>query len=136
MPSPTSGPIIQTMNQPRPSFTQSIRTMDKRLRTMLLATVLLLVPGIGQFVALHDLATAGKLSGLAVLFEIVTIFFVPTSLILTGAIIMVVRKNYRHNEKLIILGGLNILLAINLIWFFVNACSWAQVFGLAIGACH
>jgi hypothetical protein len=118
------------------SFSSAVRTMDKRLRTMLLSTVLLIVPTIGQAVALRDLATSGKLSGLAVLFEVVTIFFVPTSLILTGAIIMVVRKNYRQNERLVILGGLNILLAINIIWFFINACSWAQVFGIVIQSCR
>jgi hypothetical protein len=122
---------MNTMN-----LTATVRTMDKRLRTMLLSTALLLVPGIGQFVALHDLATQGKLSGLAVLFAITAIFFVPTSLILTTAIIAVVRKDWRRHEKLVILGGLNALLAINITWFFIHACSWAQVFGMTIQSCR
>lgn len=110
--------------------------MDKRLRATLIATALLIAPGIGQFVALHDLATSGQLSAVAFLFELTSIFFIPTSLIVSAAVFMVARKNWRQNEKLIILCGINVLIALNLIWFIFYPCTWAQVFGLVLKACH
>jgi hypothetical protein len=110
--------------------------MDKRLRLLLLSTALLLVPTIGQLIAVRDLNTSGRLSDLAFLFQLVGIFFVPTSIILTAAIFMVIRKRWREHERLAILCGLNALIAINLVWFAVHSCSWAQVFGMALKTCR
>jgi hypothetical protein len=113
----------------------TFRTMDKRLRTMLIATALLVVPQVGQFVAIRDLNTAGHMSDLALLFMIVAIAVIPTSLILTGAIVAVVRRQLREHERLVILGAINTLIALNLIWFFVDQCGWSRVFGLTLRVC-
>jgi predicted permease len=122
--------------QPKPrTLADRVRTMDKRLRLMLIATALLLVPGIGQFVALRDLAVDQQLSNLAIFFIFTAIFIVPTSLILTGAILYVIRKDWRRHEKLAILGVLNLLLILNVTWFFIHACSWGAVFGVTIPTC-
>ncbi|MDF2461475.1 MAG: hypothetical protein K0S68_878 [Candidatus Saccharibacteria bacterium] len=125
----------ETQPKPKPTLTEHVRTMDKRLRMMLIATALLLVPGIGQFVALRDLAVDQELSVLAFFFIFSAIFIVPTSLILTAVILYLIRKDWRRHEKLAILGVLNLLLILNVTWFFINACSWGLVFGVAIPSC-
>ena len=103
---------------------------------MIAATVLLLVPQLGQFLAVHDINTAGHVSDLTLLFQLTSLFFIPTSLILTGAIVWAVRRWWRNHEPLMILAGINTLIAINLILFFINPCFWSQVFGLALKGCH
>jgi hypothetical protein len=113
-----------------------IHTIDKRLRLLLLATAILLVPQIGQFIALRDLATAGRLSDLALLFMLTAIFIIPTSLILSTAILWTVRQTWREHRPLVLLGGLNIFIGLSLTWFFFHPCSWAAVFGLSIQSCH
>lgn len=117
---------------------QSARTRlaTRQLRMMLAATGLLLVPQLGQFLAVHDINTAGHVSDLTLLFQLTSLFFIPTSLILTGAIAWAVRHWWRNHEPLIILAGINTLIAVNLILFFINPCFWSQVFGLALKGCH
>ena len=129
---------METEPQPKPesSFIERVRTMDKRLRLMVIATLLLLIPGIGQFIALHDLATTKQLSPLALLFAFSALAIIPTSLILTGAILYLIRRHWGRHEKLAILGLLNLLLVVNLTWFFVHACSWGMVFGVNLTACR
>lgn len=117
------------------SFIAAVRTMDKRLRLMLLSTALLLVPGIGQLVHIRDLNTAGRASDLALVFAFAGIFIVPTALILSGVVIATIRKSWRNHQRLVILGALNIFISLNLIWFFLHACSWAHMFGISIRAC-
>jgi hypothetical protein len=114
----------------------SVRRMNKRLRVMLIATALLIVPQIGQFAAIRDLNLTGHESNLAILFQMASVFFLPTSIILSGAILATIRKNWREHQNLVILGLVNIVISINLIWFFVSACSWAMVFGLYLHTCH
>lgn len=121
--------------KPKSGLAERVRVMDKRLRMMLVATALLLVPGIGQFVALRDLAVDQELSLLAFFFIFSAIFIVPTALILTAAILYVIRKDWRRQEKLVIMGILNLILVLNLTWFFINACSWGLVFGVVIPSC-
>jgi predicted permease len=118
------------------SFTDTIRTMDKRLRLMLLATVLLIVPTIGQFITIRDLNTAGQASPLALLFSMLAVFIIPTSAILTGVILYLIRANWRHHERLAILGVLNLIIMLNLLWFFFAQCSWSQVFGISLKVCQ
>jgi hypothetical protein len=118
------------------SESRRARLKSRQLRIMLLATALLLIPGIGQFVAIHDINTSGRLSDLAILFKIAGIFIIPTSIILSVAIIMAVRHWWRSHEAIITLGVINILIALNLTWFFIHACSWSQVFGLTLKACR
>jgi hypothetical protein len=117
------------------SFTDTIRTMDKRLRLMLLATVLLIVPTIGQFITIRDLNTAGQASPLALLFSMLAVFVIPTSAILTGVILYLIRTNC-HHERLAILGVLNLIIMLNLLWFFFAQCSWSQVFGISLKVCQ
>jgi hypothetical protein len=115
---------------------ENLRTMDKRLRLMLTATALLLVPQIGQFIAIRDLNFTGRESPLAVLFMVIGIFIVPTSFILTLAILFIVRKVWRSHERLCLLGVLNIVLISSITWFFFSQCSWAAVFGLVLHGCR
>jgi hypothetical protein len=118
------------------SLLENLRTMDRRLRLMLGATVLLLVPQIGQFIAIRDINFTGHESNLAVLFMVIGIFIVPTSLILTAAILFIVRKNWRSQQRLCILGLVNLLLIGSITWFFLGQCSWASVFGLVLRSCR
>lgn len=118
------------------NFIDGVRRMNKRLRVMLIATALLIVPQIGQFVAIRDLNFSGHESNLAILFMMASVFFLPTSIILTGAILSTIRKNWTEHQDLLILGLVNVVITINLIWFFVSACSWATVFGLYLHTCH
>src|ERR1035437_1428167 len=90
-----------------------VRAMDRRLRVMLIATALLIVPQIGQFIAIRDINTSGHESTVAVLFMFATIFFVPTSLILTVAIIATIRRSWRSHERLALLGAINLLLVLS-----------------------
>lgn len=107
----------------------------RQLRFMVISTGLLLLCSIGQVIAIHDLNSSGKLSGLALVFKFAGIFLVPTAVILTGAIMLVLRRKWREHERIMILGLLNLLIALNLVWFFVSACTWSQVFGLALRTC-
>src|SRR4051812_22153624 len=86
------------------TLVQRVRAMDKRLRVMLIATALLFIPQIGQFLAIRDINTAGHISGLALVFMFAGIFIIPTSAILTGAIMYVHRKDWRKHERIMILG--------------------------------
>lgn len=117
------------------SLIESIRIMDRRLRLMLLSTALLLVSQIGQFAAIRDINTTGHESSLTILFALAALFFVPTSLILSGVIMYIVREQWREHERLMILGVLNFIIALNLTWFFIHQCSWSQVFGLTLKSC-
>lgn len=108
----------------------------RQLRLMLVATALLLVPQVGQFLAIHDLNVYGRVSDLTFLFQYAALFFIPTSLILTAAIAWAIRRLWRQHERLLILAGINALIALNLIWFLADNCSWSQVFGLALKVCR
>lgn len=118
------------------SFLEKIRTMDKRLRVTLIATGLLVVPGIGQFVALSDLSHTGREGDLAIFFMFAAIFIVPTAVILTIAVLAGIRKTIREHEKLALLGALNLLIALNITWFFIHACSWAAAAGILLQTCR
>jgi hypothetical protein len=119
----------------KPNLYARIRAMDKRLRVMLIATALLIIPQIGQFLTIRDLNTSGQESGLALFFMFAGIIVIPTSAILTGAILAVIRKQWRRHERLVILGVINSLIILNLAWFLVDQCSWSQVFGLTLKVC-
>lgn len=96
-----------------------VRTMDKTLRVMLIASALLLLPVIGQFMSWADMARDGRYSDLAIFFRFTAIFIVPTSLILSVAILSGIRTNWREHLALTILGVLNMLVALSVIWFMV-----------------
>jgi hypothetical protein len=110
--------------------------MDKRLRLMLVATTLLLITQIGQFVAIRDLNTSGHESPLAVLFSLVGIFFVPTSFILTGVIAYSVMNSWRSHQRLLILALVNLLIIASVTWFFADQCSWSAIFGVSLRTCR
>jgi hypothetical protein len=112
------------------------RLAARQLRVMLLATGLLLVPQVGQFVAVRDYNTVGHMGAAALLFAMAGVFIVPTSLILTVAIIWAVYHWWRSHERLIVLGVLNLIIILNLVWFFIAPCTWSQVFGLALKICR
>ena len=124
------------MNHYLSRFFDRIRHADRRLRLMVLATALLIVPLIGQALAAYDLASTGHESPLAILFMLVAIFTVPTSLIFSITLFITARHHIHEQERTLLLGALNLLLAINLVWFFVHACSWAQVAHLSLQTCR
>jgi len=83
--------------------------MDKRLRLLILATALALAP------------QAGYGTSFAALFALLAIFFVPTSLILTTAILYAIRTSWRDHPGFLLLGLLNFILAVSAVWQFVRA---------------
>lgn len=124
-------------SEPQPDAPATARPTRRSLRVMLIATGLLIVPQIGQFLAIHDLNTTGQQSSLTLLFLLVGIFTVPTSLILTGAIFYAARRHRTHEqERILLLGALNLLIVLNLAWFFIHQCSWSHVFDIALQACR
>ena len=112
------------------------RSMDKRLRVLIIATGLPFLPQIGQFISLAALAKGDAPSDLAVFFQFAAIFIVPTSLILTAAVLYSHRQTWREQRPEMLLGAMNALLAINIIWYFIEPCSWAQAVGLGLKACR
>jgi len=109
--------------------------MDKRLRLVLLGTFLLVMLQAGQLliVAERNLGNAETISSFT--FAFVCLFFIPTSLILTGTVMWLLRGVRQEHKPLFLLGVINILLAVQLSWFAVNPCSWAAVFGLRLSGC-
>ena len=118
------------------TLVNNIRTMDRRLRIMLVATALLVVPQIGQFSSIRDINFHGHDSNLTLLFMFLTVFLVPTSLILTGVLLATIRHTWREHQNLLILGAVNLLICASLVWFFFGQCSWSAVFGIALKSCH
>lgn len=112
------------------------RNLDKRLRLLVISTGLLLLPQIGQFISLADLAKGHRVSDLAIFFQFAAIFIVPTSLILTGAVLYTYRQTWRDHRPALLLGAMNLLLAINITWFLIEPCSWATAVGLGLTACR
>lgn len=82
--------------------------MDKRLRLLILATALALAP------------QAGYNTPFAALFGVLAIFFVPTSLVLTGAIVYLIRANWRDHPGFLLLAILNFILAASAVWQFLR----------------
>jgi hypothetical protein len=109
--------------------------MDKRLRVVLIATGILIIPQIGLFMAVRDLNTSGHTSPLAFLFLIIGVFTVPTSVILSGAIVASVWRKWREHQPIVMLGVVNTLIALNIIVFVANQCVWAAVFNVGIKSC-
>jgi hypothetical protein len=118
------------------AFIDQIQHMDKRLRMMLVSTALLIIPQIGQFAAIRDLNFTGRESDLATLFMLAALAIIPTSVILTSAILFTIRRTWREHQNLLILGLVNLVISISLGWFIVSPCSWAAVFGLYLRGCH
>jgi uncharacterized membrane protein YozB (DUF420 family) len=97
-----------------------VRAMDKRLRVMLIATALLILPQIGQFISWGDAARGGGDGDLAIFFKFAAIFIVPTSLILSAAIVMGVRRTWRRHRAIMLLGTINALIALNIVWYLAR----------------
>lgn len=115
----------------------SDRPLPRRLlRLMLIATGLAVVSLLGQLLAIHGLGTKGQISSVAVLLEMAGIFFIPTSVILTAAIVWSVRKSWRNHLLLLAIASLNLLIALNFAWFLVGNCSWAHTFGIYLENCQ
>ena len=109
--------------------------MDKRLRLVLLGTFLLVMLQFGQLfiIAERNLGTTTSISSFT--FAFVCLFFVPTSLILTGTVMWLLRHAGQHHRPLFLLGAVNLLLAVQLSWFAVHPCSWSMVLGLRLSGC-
>jgi hypothetical protein len=112
-----------------------VRTMNKALRVMLISLALLMLCQIGQFMSISDINRAGHEGDLAIFFLFAAIFIVPTSLILTSAILWGARGTWRQQRPIMLLGAINILIALNITWFFVHQCSWSQAVGIALRSC-
>ncbi len=116
-------------------FIERVRTMNKRLRLMLLATALLFVPQVGQFVSIRSLNVSHQQSAIGLLLALVGIFIIPTSLILSLAILYSYRATLKTQQPIVLLGVLNILIALSLAWFTVGQCSWSQAVGIGLYGC-
>jgi hypothetical protein len=113
------------------------RQAQPRLRVTVIATLLLIVPQIGQFLTMRDINSAvGHSAGLAILFDMVMVFFLPTSVILSGVILFTARKNWRAERRLVALASLNLILAASITLFFVSPCGWAHTFALTLRGCR
>ena len=82
--------------------------MDKRLRLLILATALALAP------------QAGYGGPFATLFAIMAVFFIPTSVTLTAAILYTIRTSWREHPGFILLSVLNLVLAATAVWHFIR----------------
>jgi hypothetical protein len=109
--------------------------MDKRLRLVLLGTFLLLLLQAGQLLIIAERNLGNSTSNGAFTFAFVCLFFIPTSLILTGAVMWLLRGSRQEHKPLYLLGLINILLALQLSWFAVDPCSWAMILGLHLSGC-
>ena len=98
-----------------------VRTMDKRLRVVAISTALLVLPEIGHYISLGDIQRTGRLGDLALFFMFAAIFIVPTSLILTAAVLVSVRRKLRRHSAITMLSVLNVVLAADIVWFFFTA---------------
>jgi hypothetical protein len=101
-------------------ITEYVRGMDKRLRISLIVTALLGIPLTGQSVSVSDIKHTGHLGDLALFFTFAAIFIVPTALILTVAVLSTIRNNLLHHRLLVFLGVLNILVALDITWYFIH----------------
>jgi hypothetical protein len=108
----------------------------RRLRLTLIATALAAVSLLGQILAIHGLSAKGQISSVALILEMAGIFFIPTSLILSAAIIWTARKSLRNQLPLLLLAAINIVIALNFAWFIVGNCSWAHTFGIVLESCQ
>lgn len=116
-------------------FIAKIRSLEPRLRVMLIATACLIVPQIGQISVISSTNATGKESGLAFAFMFASIFFISTSVILSSVIMWTMRREWQDHRPIMLLGSLNLLLAINFIWFFFSPCGWTQTFGIVLRGC-
>lgn len=112
-----------------------IRTMDKRLRVLAIATAILTIPLLGQILSIANINASGHEGDLAVFFIFLGIFTVPTSLILTSAVFSGIRHHWRTHALMSALSAINTLVALNLIWFFAAPCSWSHALGIALTTC-
>lgn len=112
-----------------------IRRMDKRLRATLLATVLLLVPQIGQFVTIRALNVAHRGSSIGLLLEMVGVFLIPTSFIVTSAVVWSYRGQLRKHQPILLLAALNFLLIVSMVGYLVSPCIWSEVVAIQLHGC-
>jgi hypothetical protein len=87
---------------------------------MFTASALAAVTLVGQLLAAHDLAGKGRVSTVAFLIEMAGIFFIPTSVILSAAIVWAVHKSWRRHLPFLVLAAINFAIALNFAWFIVS----------------
>jgi len=109
--------------------------MDKRLRLVLLGTFLLVMLQAGQLFIIAERNLGNATSTFSFTFAFVCLFFIPTSLILTGAVMWLLRGVRQEHKPLFMLGIINIALAVQLGWFAGHPCSWGLILGLHLSGC-
>ena len=87
---------------------------------MLTATGLAGVSFIGTLLAAHDLSSNGKVSTVAFLLEMAGIFFIPTSVLLSAAIVWAFHKSWRTHWPFLLLSAFNFAIALAFAWFIVS----------------
>lgn len=102
---------------------------------MLIATSLFAILQGGQFMLIAQRNLGGAAGSSGFLYVLTSLFFIPTGLILTGAVLWIARHTLASQRPLLLLGVINILLAFQLAWYAIDSCSWAMVFGLRLGGC-
>jgi len=109
--------------------------MDKRLRLVLLGTFLLMLLEAGQLFIIAERNLGNASDNASFTFAFVYLFFIPTSLILSGAVMWTLRNSRQEHKPLFLLGAINLLLAIQLGWFAIDPCSWGMILGLRLSGC-
>ena len=93
----------------------------KPWRAMLTASALAMVSLVGQFLAARDLKASGHATSIALVLEMAGIFFVPTSVIISGAIVWSFRRTWRQHLLFYLLASLNLAIGFSFAWFiFAN----------------
>ncbi len=116
-------------------FVALLRTLEPRLRIMLIATTLFAILQGGQFMLIAQRNLGGAAGSSGFLYVLTSLFFIPSGIILTGAVLWLVRHNSATQRPLLLLGLINILLAFHLAWYAIDSCSWAMMLGLQLGGC-
>ncbi|HUD11091.1 MAG TPA: hypothetical protein VMS08_01665 [Candidatus Saccharimonadia bacterium] len=112
------------------------RNLDGPKRVLIIATALLAVPLFGELVSLRDLTTVGHDQALALLIMALSIFTVPTCVILVSVIATTFRSTWRTHVGLLLVCLLDLLLVAMIFWYFVDPCGWMNVFGLVARECR
>ena len=109
--------------------------IDKRLRLVLIATALLLLLQGAQILIVAQRNLGDSTTNQGFTFAFACLFLIPTSLILTGTVLWLLRRERSDFKPLFLLGAVNVLLAVQLGWFAVHPCSWAAGLGLRLAGC-
>jgi hypothetical protein len=104
-------------------------------RVLTIATAILAVPLFGQLVSLKDLTTTGHSSALAFLLMALSVFVLPTTIILIAVIAATAWPKRLEHRALLAVCAADLLVVALILWYFFDPCGWMHVFGLVAREC-